>query len=82
MVKSQESAEIITDMFMVVLMKISKLLFTLFEINDQSFPLLLVLSAREIIFCHCFPKGDIKNWQHRERGSLNEDMMVFQGIQN
>lgn len=50
MVKSQESAEIITDMFMVAFMKISKL-FTLFEINDQIFPLSpLVLSAREIIF--------------------------------
>lgn len=50
-VKSQESSEVITDMFMVALMKISKLLFTLFEIDDQSFSLPpLALSAKDIFF--------------------------------
>lgn len=82
-VKSQESAEIIIDMFMVALMKISKLFFTLFEMDDQSFPLPpLDLSERENFFFHCFPKGDITTWQHEERGSLNEDMVVFQGTPN
>lgn len=56
MVTSQESAEIIIDMLMVALMKISKLLFTLFEMDDQSFLTPLTLSAREIIFFIAFQR--------------------------
>lgn len=69
---------------MVALMKISKLLFTFFEIEDQSFPLPpLALSAREIIFFSLLSKGrHHKLATLRERDSLNENVMVFQGIQN